>query len=91
MRAQKLIAKILTVLLFGLLILSFAIWGIGDMFRVYYATQRDGLDFHLADIPVNFDKQPSEQFDAVYMRQLFDVGHNLAKSGYLWKRTPNDY
>ena len=65
--------------------------GIGDMFRVYYATQRDGLDFHLADIPVNFDKQPSEQFDAVYMRQLFDVGHNLAKSGYLWKRTPNDY
>jgi peptidyl-prolyl cis-trans isomerase D len=33
MRAQKLIAKILTVLLFGLLILSFAIWGIGDMFR----------------------------------------------------------
>jgi peptidyl-prolyl cis-trans isomerase D len=33
MRAQKLIAKILTVLLFGVLILSFAIWGIGDMFR----------------------------------------------------------
>ena len=33
MRAQKLIAKVLTVLLFGVLILSFAIWGIGDMFR----------------------------------------------------------
>lgn len=33
MRVQKLIARILTVLLFGLLIMSFAIWGIGDMFR----------------------------------------------------------
>ena len=65
--------------------------GIGDMFRVYYATQRDGLDFHLADIPEDFDKQPTEQFDAVYMRRLFDLGHNLAKSGYRWKRTPNDY
>jgi peptidyl-prolyl cis-trans isomerase D len=33
MRAQKVIAKVLTIMLFGLLIMSFAIWGIGDMFR----------------------------------------------------------
>ncbi len=33
MRVHKLIAKILTVMLFGLLILSFAIWGVGDMFH----------------------------------------------------------
>ena len=30
---QKLVAKVLTVILFGLLILSFAVWGIGDIFR----------------------------------------------------------
>ena len=65
--------------------------GIGDIFRVYYAAQRDGLDFHLADIPADFDHQPTEQFDPLYMRQLFDLGHDLAKSGYLWKRTPNDF
>ena len=65
--------------------------GIGDMFRVYHAAQRDGLDFQLADIPEDFDSQPAEQFDPVHMRQLFDLGHNLAESGYPWKRTPNGY
>jgi predicted patatin/cPLA2 family phospholipase len=62
--------------------------GIGDMFRVYLAAQRDGLDFHLADIPKDFETQPAEQFDPAYMRQLFDLGHGLAESGYPWKRTP---
>ena len=65
--------------------------GIGDMFRVYLAAQRDGLDFHLADIPEDFDTQPAEQFDPVYMRQLFDLGHGLARSGYPWKRTPHEF
>jgi len=65
--------------------------GSGDMFRVYLAAQRDGLDFHLADIPEDFDMQPAEQFDPVYMRQLFDLGHDLAKSGYPWKRAPNEF
>ncbi len=65
--------------------------GIGDMFRVYLATQRDGMDFHLADIPEEFEAQPAEQFDPVYMRQLFDLGHELGKSGYPWKRAPNEF
>lgn len=64
--------------------------GVGDMFRVYSAAQRDGLEFHLADIPEDFDTHPAEQFDPVYMRQLFDLGHNLAKSGFPWKRTPHE-
>ncbi|MEM7169503.1 MAG: peptidyl-prolyl cis-trans isomerase [Pseudomonadota bacterium] len=33
MKAQKILVKIVTGILFGLLILSFAIWGIGDIFR----------------------------------------------------------
>jgi hypothetical protein len=61
------------------------------MFRVYLAAQRDGLDFHLADIPEDFDNQPAEQFDRVYMRQLFDLGYNLAKSGYSWKHAPPEF
>jgi hypothetical protein len=65
--------------------------GIGDMLRVYLAAQRDGLNFYLADIPEYFAMQPAEQFDPVYMRQLFDLGHNLAKSGYPWERTPHDF
>jgi hypothetical protein len=65
--------------------------GIGDMFRVYLAAQRDGLDFHLADIPEDFETQPAEQFDPAYMRQLFDLGYGLAESGYPWKRTPPEF
>ena len=65
--------------------------GIGDTYRVYLAAQRDGLNFHLADIPDNVDMQPAEQFDPVYMRQLFDEGHNLAKLGYPWKRIPHEF
>ena len=61
------------------------------MFRVYLATQRNGMDFHLADIPEEFEGQPAEQFDPVYMRQLFDLGHDLGKSGYPWKRAPNEF
>lgn len=65
--------------------------GIGDTFRVYLAAQRDGLNFHLANIPRDFYKRPKEQFDPVYMRHLFDLGHNLAKSGYAWKRKPHEF
>jgi hypothetical protein len=65
--------------------------GIGDVFRVYLAAQRDGLDFHLADIPEDFDNQPAEQFDPVYMRKLFDLGYSHAKSGYHWKHTPPEF
>jgi len=65
--------------------------GIGDTFRVYLAAQRDGLNFHLADIPTDFDKRSREQFDPVYMRQLFDYGHDLAVSGYPWKTKPHEF
>ena len=65
--------------------------GIGDTLRVYLAAQRDGLDFHLADIPENFDKQAKELFDPAYMRQLFDLGHQSAVSGYPWKTRPHEF
>lgn len=65
--------------------------GIGDTLRVYLAAQRDGLDFHLADIPETFDDQPKELFDPAYMRQLFDLGHRSAVSGYPWKTKPHEF
>ena len=33
MKRRNLVTKIVTVVLFSLLILSFAVWGIGDIFR----------------------------------------------------------
>lgn len=65
--------------------------GIGDLDRIYLEAQRDGLDFHLAYIPDDFNAKSAQPFDPVYMKKLFDVGYNLAKNGYPWQLTPPGY
>jgi predicted patatin/cPLA2 family phospholipase len=62
--------------------------GIGDMYRMYLAAERDGLDYHLAYVPDDFDEKAKEMFDPEYMRKLFDVGYRMAKSGFTWKKAP---
>jgi predicted patatin/cPLA2 family phospholipase len=62
--------------------------GIGDMYRVYLATQRDGLAYHLTYIPDTFDEKFNEAFDKEYMGKLFDVGYRLAKEGDPWVDQP---
>jgi len=62
--------------------------GIGDMYRLYYGAQRDGLDYHLAYIPGDFGETPKEMFDPEYMRKLFDLGYRMAKAGYPWHKAP---
>ena len=62
--------------------------GIGDTYRIYLDCERDGIDFHLATIPEDFDLKPKEDFDPVYMSRLFDLGYQMAKNGYPWHRAP---
>jgi predicted acylesterase/phospholipase RssA len=62
--------------------------GIGDMYRIYLDCQRDGIDYNLAYIPEVFDQKPAEDFDPVYMGKLFDLGYELARSGYPWDKAP---
>jgi hypothetical protein len=62
--------------------------GVGDLYRIYGITQKDGIDFNLAYIPDDFEETAEEQFDPVYMKKLFDVGYNLAKDGYPWEKLP---
>ena len=62
--------------------------GIGDMFRVYLSSQRDGMNFHVIHIPGSFTRRPKEQFDRDYMRKLFDVGRQLGRSKTPWHREP---
>ena len=62
--------------------------GIGDMYRIYLDCQRDDIDFNLAYISDDFDVTPEDEFDSIYMSKLFDLGHNLAKDGYPWKKAP---
>jgi predicted patatin/cPLA2 family phospholipase len=62
--------------------------GIGDMYRVYFATKRDGLSYHLAYIPEVFTEQPKEPFDTEHMCKLFDLAYKSAKEGYPWLKYP---
>jgi len=62
--------------------------GIGDLYRVYATSQRDGVDFNLAYIPPSFNVPHSAMFDTAYMKALYDVGFTAAKSGYQWQKYP---
>jgi predicted acylesterase/phospholipase RssA len=62
--------------------------GIGDLYRIYSVTRRDGIDFNLASIPADFSDTSDEPFDQKYMIALFDRGYNLANHNYLWMKSP---
>ena len=61
---------------------------IGDLYRIYEITERDGADFNLAYIPETFKVPHREQFDTAYMRQLYDFGFAQAVAGYRWAKQP---
>lgn len=65
--------------------------GIGDLFRLYLVSKRDGIDFNLAYIPDDFEDTSTELFDPVYMGKLFDLGYRMGKAGYPWKKKPPGY
>jgi predicted acylesterase/phospholipase RssA len=62
--------------------------GVGDLYRIYATTQRDGIDFNLTYIPPTFNTPHLEEFDTNYMKQLYDLGSKLAQSGYQWQKYP---
>ena len=64
---------------------------LGDAYRIYLATQRDGIEYHLAYIPESFDEESSEPFDKEYMTKLFNLGRQMAIDGYQWKKVPPGY
>ena len=65
--------------------------GLGDLYRTYVNTQRDGVDYNVAFIPPTFKRSPKEPFDRAYMNELFKVGFDLARGGYPWQKTPPGY
>ena len=62
--------------------------GIGDLYRIYAAAQRDDVDFNLAYIPPTFNVPLNDPFDQHYMNELFNLGYELGRSGYHWQKTP---
>ena len=62
--------------------------GIGDLYRSYATTERDGVDFNLAYVPASFDVPHREEFDPEFMRALYKVGYDMAARGYPWEKKP---
>ncbi len=62
--------------------------GIGDLYRIYFLAQRDGLIYNLAYIPSEFDMESHELFDKAYMGKLFELGYQMAKDGFPWQKAP---
>jgi hypothetical protein len=65
--------------------------GIGDLYRIFVTTQRDGVDFNLAFIGADFREPHKEEFDTEYMRKLFDYGYRQSSKGYQWRKEPPGY
>ena len=65
--------------------------GIGDLYRIYLASLRDGLEYYWTAIPDDFDMKSKGMFDQEYMQKLLEVGYRRAKSGKPWKATPPGY
>lgn len=62
--------------------------GIGDLYRIYATSQRDGLDFNLTYIPASFNTPHEEEFDTAYMRSLYQVGVVAGTAANQWDKYP---
>jgi hypothetical protein len=62
--------------------------GVGDLYRMYTTTQRDGVAYKLAFIGSDFAEPYPGLFDRTYMNKLFDYGRSKARSGYPWRSAP---
>ena len=65
--------------------------GMGDLYRIFTTTQRDGIDFNLTYIPPTFTTPHTAQFETGYMQSLYKVGLDAAKAGYSWQKYPPGY
>ncbi len=65
--------------------------GFGDLYRIYLTTEEDGVDYNLAFIGSDFNAEHREEFDAQYMRELYDYAYKKAVNGYPWDKVPPGY
>jgi predicted patatin/cPLA2 family phospholipase len=62
--------------------------GSNDLLRIYFVTQRDGVDYNLAYIGSDFSAPRAGEFDKAYMNALFDYAYQQARHGYPWLKVP---
>ncbi len=64
---------------------------IGDLYRIYTITQRDGIDYNLGSVPADYVSQAKEPFDPDDLKRLYDLGYKMAISGYPWEKYPSHF
>jgi hypothetical protein len=62
--------------------------GYNDVVRMYFAAQRDGIDFNLAYIGRDFTAEYTVPFEQAYMRALYEYGFERARRGFDWTLIP---
>ena len=82
-RTVSIVGRAITVLL--------QMQGLGDTYRIFATTQRDGVDFNLAFIGADFNEPHEKEFDTPFMRKLFDYGYQQSVKGYPWRKSPPGY
>jgi predicted acylesterase/phospholipase RssA len=65
--------------------------GVGDMYRMYLTSLRDGVDYNLTFIPSDFADTHTSDFDPVYMTKLFERGREMGLEGTEWLKAPPGY
>jgi hypothetical protein len=60
---------------------------VGDLYRIYAFTRRDGMGFHYVDIPDDYEPRSKEFFDQEEMNRLFEIGYRLGRSDNPWIST----
>jgi len=63
---------------------------VGDLYRIYTISQRDGFEFYLASLPDDYfyESETNAQFDHVEMNMLYEMGYKESINGYNWKKYP---
>jgi hypothetical protein len=64
--------------------------GMNDLYRLEVSAREDGEEFHFAYIGREFQYPHKNEFDAGYIRHLFQYSYGLAVRGYTWQREVPD-
>ena len=62
--------------------------GYNDVWRIYSAAERDGVDYNLAVIGRDFTVEYDKPFEQAYMRPLYEYGRQRALGGDAWVKRP---
>ena len=62
--------------------------GVGDMYRIFGTTRRDGVNYNLALIESDFQEPYKGPFNREYMNKLFEYGRDKSRAGYPWRKSP---